>query len=114
HGGHFPVVGVGGGFGGEATLFGVSRGGDPVLLRGRRPPAVAGVAATVLLVAVCTTLIFPLKHVTTVSSLGVVYLLGVVIVSAFWGLWFGIGMSVASAAAFNWFHLPPVGRFTIT
>ena len=107
------MVGVGGGLGGEATLFGMSRGVDPVLLRGRRPPAVAGVTATVLLVAVCTALVYPLKHLTTVSSLGVVYLLGVVIVSAFWGLWFGVGMSVLSAAAFNFFHLPPLGRFTI-
>src|ERR1019366_9895837 len=57
HGGHFPVVGVGGGLGGEATLFRVSRGVDPVLLRGRRPPAVAGVAGTGVLVAVCTALV---------------------------------------------------------
>ena len=95
------------------TLSGMSRGVDPGLLGGRRPPAMAGVAATVVLVAVCTALVYPLKHLTTVSSLGVVYLLGVVVVSAFWGSWFGIGMSVLSAAAFNFFHLPPIGRFTI-
>ena len=41
------------------------------------------------------------------------YLLGVVIVSAFWGLWLGVVTSLLSAAAFNFFHLPPVGRFTI-
>jgi two-component system, OmpR family, sensor histidine kinase KdpD len=68
---------------------------------------------TGLLVAVGTALIYPLKQVTTVSSLGVVYLLGVVVVSTFWGLWFGVAMSVLSAAAFNFFHLPPVGKFTI-
>jgi two-component system sensor histidine kinase KdpD len=98
---------------GGSTLFGVNRGVDPVLLRGRRPSPLVGVAATVVLVAVCTALVYPLKHLTTVSSLGVVYLLGVVLVSAFWGLWFGVAMSVLSAAAFNFFHLPPVGRFTI-
>jgi two-component system sensor histidine kinase KdpD len=89
------------------------RGVDPMLLRGRRPPQVAGVVTTVVLVGVCTGLIYPLERVTTVSSLGVVYLLGVVVVSAFWGLWFGLAMSVLSAAAFNFFHLPPILRFTI-
>jgi two-component system sensor histidine kinase KdpD len=71
------------------------------------------VIVTIVLVGVCTGLVYPLKQVTTVSSLGVVYLLGVVIVSAYWGLWFGVAMSVLSAAAFNFFHLPPVDRFTI-
>jgi two-component system, OmpR family, sensor histidine kinase KdpD len=67
----------------------------------------------VVLVVVCTVLVYPLKHVTTVSALGVVYLVGVVIVSTFWGLWMGVAMSVLSAAAFNFFHLPPLHRFTI-
>jgi hypothetical protein len=64
--GSWVVRGVGG------TLIAVLRGVDPMRLRGRRPPAVAGVVATVLLVAVCTVLVYPLKQVTTVSSLGVV------------------------------------------
>jgi two-component system, OmpR family, sensor histidine kinase KdpD len=93
---------------------GSTRGGvDLVLLRGRRPPVLVGAVVTVLLVAVCTGLVYPLKQLTTVSALGVVYLLGVVVVSTFWGLWLGVAMSVLSAAAFNFFHLPPVGRFTI-
>jgi two-component system sensor histidine kinase KdpD len=89
------------------------RGIDPMLLRGRRPPLAAGVVTTIVLTAVCTGLIYPLERVTTVSSCGVVYLLGVLIVSALWGLWFGLAMSVLSAAAFNFFHLPPILRFTI-
>ena len=70
-------------------------------------------AVTVLLVAACTGLIYPLKQITSQSSLGVVYLLGVVIVSAYWGLWFGVAMSLLSAAAFNFFHLSPLLEFTI-
>src|SRR5207244_84039 len=31
----------------------------------------------------------------------------------FWGLYLGIGTSILSAAAFNFFHLPPHGRFTL-
>lgn len=86
---------------------------ESILLRERRPRALSGLLVTVLLVAVCTALVYPLKHLTTVSSLGVVYLLGVVVVSTFWGLVMGVVMSVLSAAAFNFFHLPPVDRFTI-
>jgi len=79
----------------------------------RRPPLIVGVIAAAALVAACTAIIYPLKQVTTVSSLGVVYLLGVVVVSAFWGVWLGVATSLVSAAAFNFFHLPPVGQFTI-
>jgi two-component system, OmpR family, sensor histidine kinase KdpD len=79
----------------------------------RRPPLIAGVIAAAALVAACTAIIYPLKQVTAVSSLGVVYLFGVVVVSAFWGVWLGVATSLVSAAAFNFFHLPPVGRFTI-
>ena len=35
------------------------------------------------------------------------------LVSAYWGLGLGLLTSLASAAAFNFFHIPPVGRFTI-
>ncbi|MHB1836385.1 MAG: DUF4118 domain-containing protein, partial [Solirubrobacteraceae bacterium] len=89
------------------------RGLDSILLRGRRPGVATGAVAMLVLLVVCTLLIYPLAHITRVSSLGVVYLLGVVVISTFWGLWLGMAMSVLSAAAFNFFHIPPVGRFTI-
>jgi two-component system, OmpR family, sensor histidine kinase KdpD len=66
-----------------------------------------------LAVAACTALIYPLRTVAPVVSLGVVYLLGVLVVSTLWGLWLGIATAVASAAAFNFFHIRPTGRFTI-
>ena len=43
-----------------------------------------------------------------------VYLPAVLVVSAYWGLLLGLLTSLASAAAFNFFHIPPVGRFTIS
>ena len=46
-------------------------------------------------------------------SLSVVYLPAVLLVSAYWGLTLGLVTSLLSAAAFNFFHLPPTGRFTI-
>jgi two-component system, OmpR family, sensor histidine kinase KdpD len=64
-------------------------------------------------VAVATALIYPLKRVSPVLSLGVLYVLAVVVMSTLWGLTFGIGTSVLSAAAFNFFHLPPGGRFDL-
>jgi two-component system sensor histidine kinase KdpD len=64
-------------------------------------------------VALCTLVVYPLKQVAPVVSLGVVYLLAVLVVSLTWGAWLGALTGVLSAAAFNFFQLPPVGRFTV-
>jgi two-component system sensor histidine kinase KdpD len=70
-------------------------------------------AVSAAAVAVATAAIYPLKSVAPAVSLSVVYLPAVLLVSAYWGLWLGLFTSLLSAAAFNWFHIPPVGRFTI-
>src|SRR5271165_252438 len=75
----------------------------------RRVGAVVAIAA----VALCTLIIYPLKQVAPVVSLSVVYLPAVLVMSITWGVWFGVATAVLSAAAFNFFHLPPVGQFTI-
>jgi two-component system sensor histidine kinase KdpD len=85
----------------------------PSLARGQRPRAALGVAVSVGAVAAATTAIFPLKSVAPTVSLSVVYLPAVLLISAYWGLVLGLFTSVLSAAAFNFFHLPPVGKFTI-
>src|SRR4051794_32612444 len=81
--------------------------------RGAPPPLLVGVIVAGLAVAAITSLIFPLREVSTASSNGVLYLLAVLLVSTVWGLRLGVATSLASAAAFNFFHLPPTGRFTI-
>ena len=86
---------------------------EPLLLRQHRPPVAAGVAVSLASVAAATALIYPLKHVAPVVSLGVVYLLSVLVLSTYWGLAFGVLTSVASTIAFNFFHLPPVGQITL-
>jgi two-component system sensor histidine kinase KdpD len=91
----------------------VGRGVDPFLLRGQRPGTGAGIVALALSVAAATALVYALKQVAPVVSLGVVYLLPVLLVSAFWGARLGVAAALVSAAAFNYFHLPPVGRFAI-
>ncbi|MGA9876904.1 MAG: DUF4118 domain-containing protein, partial [Solirubrobacteraceae bacterium] len=84
------------------------------LLTTEPPSRRVGVLVAVGLVAFCTLLIYPLKQVAPVVSLGVVYMLAVLIVSIAWGVWLGVGASMLSALAFNYFHLPPVGRLTIS
>jgi two-component system sensor histidine kinase KdpD len=85
----------------------------PRLLRAQRPSRAPGVLVAVAGVAAATVLVYPLKHLAPVVSLGVVYLPAVVVVSMFWGLAFGIGTAVLSVAAFSFMHLPPVGRLTL-
>ena len=65
------------------------------------------------MVAAGTAAIYPLKRIAPAVSLSVVYLPAVLLVSTYWGLAFGLGTSLLSAAAFNFFHLPPTGQFTI-
>lgn len=81
-------------------------------LAGARRGLAAALTA-LLSVAVATAAIYPLETVAPVVSLSVVYLPAVLLASARWGLAAGLGASLLSAAAFNFFHIPPVGRFTI-
>ncbi len=78
-----------------------------------RSPAV-GVVVAALAVAVTTALVYPLAQVAPVVALGVVYLVAVLLVSSLWGGWLGAATALASALAFNFFHIPPTGRFTIS
>ncbi|HWE58504.1 MAG TPA: ATP-binding protein [Solirubrobacteraceae bacterium] len=67
----------------------------------------------ILAVSLATLAIYPLKSVAVTASLSVVYLPAVLVIAAYWGLRLGLLTSIASAAAFNFFHLPPTGHFTI-
>jgi len=86
--------------------------GQRALLVGR-PKAAAGVIVSLLAVAIATGAISLLKQVAPVVSLSVVYLPAVLLVSTYWGIALGLLCSLLSAAAFNFFHVPPTGRFTI-
>ncbi len=82
-------------------------------LTAERPRRSVGVAAAVIAVTLATLAIYPLEQVARAESLGVVYLPAVLLISTYWGLALGLLTSLLSAAAFNFFHLPPVHRFTI-
>jgi two-component system sensor histidine kinase KdpD len=77
------------------------------------PPAWLGLAAMVAAVAIGTLIVYPLKSVAPVVSLGVVYLPAILLISIVWGLRLGLLTSFASAVAFNFFQIPPLHRFTI-
>jgi two-component system sensor histidine kinase KdpD len=81
--------------------------------QGPTSPAVGAVVALAA-VAATTALVYPLAKVAPVVALGVVYLIAVLLVSSIWGGWLGAATAVASALAFNFFHIPPTGRFTIS
>jgi two-component system sensor histidine kinase KdpD len=83
------------------------------LLAAEPPPRRVGAVVALAGVVLCTLIVYPLAHVAPVVSLGVVYLPAVLVVSVTWGAWLGVATAVLSAAAFNFFHLPPVGRFTL-
>ena len=72
-----------------------------------------GLAAAIAAVAVITAVNYGLRELVPVVSTGVVYMLAVLLVSSAWGLWLGLLTAVLSAAAFNFFHIPPTGEFTI-
>lgn len=83
------------------------------LLGAEPPPQRVGALVALVSIALCTLIVYPLKQVAPVISLGVVYLPAVLIVSASWGGWMGAATGVLSALAFNFFHLPPTGQLTI-
>lgn len=83
------------------------------MLRHQRPQRSTGIIAAVVSVAIATLAIFFLRKIAPVVSLSVVYLPAVLLVATFWGLALGLLTSLLSAAAFNFFHIPPTGKFTI-
>ena len=80
-----------------------------ILFGGERRSLRSGLAVSAAAVGIATAAIYPLKSIAPAVSLSVVYLPAVLLVSAYWGLWLGLLTSLLSAAAFNLFHIPPVG-----
>jgi two-component system sensor histidine kinase KdpD len=71
------------------------------------------VVVAIVCVGLATLVIYPLTHIAPFVSLSVVYLPAVVVVSAYWGLRLGVATAIGSAAAFNFFHLPPDGTLSV-
>jgi two-component system, OmpR family, sensor histidine kinase KdpD len=73
----------------------------------------AGALVALAVVAVSTLLLYPLRQIAAAESLGVVYLLGVLVVSIYCGVWPGLLTALGSVLAFNLFHIPPTGRLEV-
>src|ERR1700754_3666218 len=81
---------------------------------GTAPPSLArGLVAVLAVVAIGSLIVWPLKSAAPTVSLGIIYLPGILAISTVWGWRLGLLTAVLSALAFNWFHIPPTGRFTI-
>ena len=86
---------------------------NPLGLTGKPPSAWLGLLASLAAVAVATGVVYPLKDVAPAVSLGVVYIPGVLLIAAVWGWRLGLLTAILSALAFNFFHLPPLGRLDV-
>lgn len=86
---------------------------SPTLLPPARRSLLAGSLATLGSVALTTLLIDALKASAPVESLAVAYVPAVLLVASLWGGPLGYATAVLSAAALNWFFLPPTGRFAV-
>jgi two-component system sensor histidine kinase KdpD len=73
----------------------------------------SGLAVSIAAVAAVTALIYGLRGVMPVAGAGILYLVPVLIASIRWGVGLGVATAIASGAAFNWFHIPTTGRWTI-
>jgi signal transduction histidine kinase len=75
-----------------------------LLLRPTAPPLAVGLVIAASLIAGESLLVYLLKQVAPGNAFGVVYLLGVLLVSTVWGSGVALSTSVASALAFDYFR----------
>jgi signal transduction histidine kinase len=79
------------------------------LLRPADPSVMVGLVVAASLILAETVLVYLLKRTAPEMAFGVVYLLGVLVVSAEWGVGLATMTSVVSALAFDYFRMRPVG-----
>jgi signal transduction histidine kinase len=86
---------------------------NPGLLDRLRASQAAGLATAALAVTAATLLIYPLQSLDPGVSSGVLYVLGVLLVSVYWGLPLGLLTSFASAFSLFFFHSDPTQSFRV-
>jgi signal transduction histidine kinase len=75
-----------------------------------RGSTLGGLLVAVAMVAAVTLVLYPLSELDPGVSSGVLYVLGVLLVATYWGVWLGVFASVTSAVALDVFHVEPRGR----
>ncbi|MET7403701.1 DUF4118 domain-containing protein [Dactylosporangium sp. NPDC005572] len=83
-------------------------------MRPKPPPLPLGLLFAAVLIGVETLALFPLHGTAHQDSRGVVYLVGVLIVSTVCGTTLGLLTALASALAYNYFHVPPFGTLDLS
>jgi signal transduction histidine kinase len=78
--------------------------GLSLLLRPTAPPLALGLVVAALLIAAESLVVYLLKQVAPGNLFGVVFLLGVLVVSTGWGFGLGVMTSLASAVVYVYFH----------
>ncbi len=76
-----------------------------------RRSTLGGLIAAAAVVTAVTALLYPISELDPGVSSGVLYVLGVLLVATYWGLWLGLVTSVASALALDFFHTQPAHQF---
>ncbi len=74
------------------------------MLRPTAPPVWLGVLVALAFIAFEIVLVLQLRRVAPQNAFGAVFLLGVLVVSAGWGIRVAVGTSLASAAVYAYFH----------
>src|SRR5262245_22992733 len=100
-----PLQGISGG-------TGVGNGGTPLVVRTNT--LLSRVAVSAAAVALVTGGVFALKEIAPVLGLSILYLLAVLPIAVLYGLWYALGVSIASMLAFNFFFLPPLHTLALT
>src|SRR6188768_95322 len=100
-------------------LRGAPRAAAPYALVGAAYPGIVRAHAERLAlsagaVAAVTGAVFGLKAVAPVLGLSILYLLAVLPIAVLYGLWYALGVSIASMLAFNFFFLPPLHTLELT
>ncbi len=85
-----------------------------LLLHPTAPPLWLGLVVAASFIVAETFLVYLLRQVAPANTFGLVFLLGVLVVSAGWGLGLAVMTSLASAVAFVYFHLETGGSLIPT
>jgi len=84
------------------------------LVPAKPPPLALGFAAGALFVVVEMLLADVLGFIGMRSGSLAIFLLGLLVVSWFWGLWLAVALTVVSAVAYEVLYVPPVRNFDVT
>ncbi|WP_433088588.1 DUF4118 domain-containing protein [Dactylosporangium sp. CA-052675] len=79
-----------------------------------KPPLPLGLLLAAVLIAAETVILIPLHGAVREDSRGMIYLVGVLVISTVCGAELGVLSALASTLAYNYFQVPPFGKFEIS